>query len=62
MPVVRVSSEVNPDPQGGLVRDVTVVYQFRPGQEPWRLTYRAPSPVAVEVPFVLRDVPVPAAK
>jgi hypothetical protein len=61
LPVLKVNSEISPNPGGGLMREVTVTYQINPAQVPARLTFSVPSPMTVEVPFVLRDVPLVAA-
>ena len=60
---VTVSSEVSPNPGGGLIRETTLLYRNEAGPAaPLRLVYSAPTPILVDVPFTLRDVPLVAAR
>ncbi len=60
-PLKPVSRErrLNPDPRGGLVLEFTLVYTLRPGQPPpSHLVWTGPRVLPVDIPFLLRDVPV----
>jgi hypothetical protein len=58
LPVVGGSQEVKSTPQGYVTR-ILASFRAEPDAEPARLVLTLPRPVLVDVPFTLKDVPLP---